>query len=146
MNLFSKGHLFLRSLTVVTPLGISRAKLCIRLKWPMCTFVLHGLAWYSCLFVYLYLMGCCMIFWCIIICCLYCLLKSFLNCHSVCHPNNNVCPPFQKFCGGSNHGSPVFIRFGYPVVNSLTHFLLTIKDKPCRSDQRNVHYITSWEV
>ena len=52
-----------------------------------------------------------------------------------------------------NHGSLVFIRFGYLVANSptyspksLDHFLLTVRDKPCRLDQRNVHYITSWEV
>ena len=87
------------------------------------------------------------------ICCLYCLLKAFPNCHSVCHSNNNVCTPFQQFCGGSNHRSPIFIRFGYPVANSpthslksLDHFLLTVTDKPCHLDQRNVHYITSWEV
>ena len=60
--------------------------------------------------------------------------------------------PSQQY-GGSNYGSPVFIRFGYPMANSPTHssnspnhFLLTIKDKPCHLDQRNVHYITSWEV
>ena len=84
------------------------------------------------------------------ICCLYCLLKAFPNCHYVCHSNNNVCTHFQIFCGSSNHGSPVFIRFGYPVVNSPTHspkslghFLLTVKDKPCHLDQYNVHYLTS---
>ena len=39
--------------------------------------------------------------------------------------------------GGSNHGSPVFIWFRYPMVNSpthspksLDHFLLTTKDRP----------------
>ena len=87
------------------------------------------------------------------ICCLYCLLKAFPNCHSVCHSNNNVCTPFQQFCGGSNHRSPIFIRFRYPVANSpthslksLDHFLLTVTDKPCHLDQRNVRYITSWEV
>ena len=88
-----------------------------------------------------------------IICCLYCLLKSFPNCHSVCNPNNNVCTPFQQFCGSSNHGSLVFIRFKYPVANSpthspkpLDHFLLTVNEKPCCLDQRNVHYVTSLEV
>ena len=30
------------------------------------------------------------------ICCLYWLLKSFPNCHSVCHLNNNVCTPFNN--------------------------------------------------
>ena len=60
--------------------------------------------------------------------------------------------PISK-SGGSNHGSPVFLRFGYPMVNlpthslkSLDHFLLTTKNKPCRLDQRNVHYVSSWEV
>ena len=57
------------------------------------------------------------------ICCLYYLLKIFPNCQCVCHSNNNVRTPFQQFCGGSNHGSPVFIRFGYPVANSPTHSL-----------------------
>ena len=87
------------------------------------------------------------------ICHLYCQLKSFPNYHCVCHPNNNVCTPFQQFCSGSNHGSLVFIRFGYQVANSpthspksLDHFLLTVMDKPCHLDQRNFHYITSWEV
>ena len=87
-----------------------------------------------------------------ICCCLYCLLKAFPNCHSVCHPNN-MYAPLSTTGGGSNHGSSVFIRFRYPVVNSPTHslkslddFLLTVKDKPCRLDQCNVHYITSWEV
>ena len=47
--------------------------------------------------------------------------------------------PLSTTGGGSNHGSSVFIRFRYPVVNSPTHslkslddFLLTVKDKPCR--------------
>ena len=87
-----------------------------------------------------------------ICCCLYCLLKAFPNYHSVCHPNN-MYAPLSTTGGGSNHGSPVFIRFRYPVVNSPTHslkslddFLLTVKDKPCRLDQCIVHYITSWEV
>ena len=110
----------------------------------ICTLVLHVLAWYCCLFVYLYLLRCCMIF-----CCVYCLLKTFPNYHSVCH-QNNMYAPLSTTCGGSNHGSSIFIRFGYLVVNSRTHslkspdhFLLTVKDKPCRLDQRNVHYITS---
>ena len=60
--------------------------------------------------------------------------------------------PISK-SGGSNHGSPVFLRFGYLVVNlpthspkSLDHFLLTTKNKPCHLDQCNVHYVSSWEV
>ena len=61
------------------------------------TFVLHGLAWYCWLFVYLCLMRCCIYFCCMIFCCLYCLLKAFLNCHCVCHSNNNVCTPFIQF-------------------------------------------------
>ena len=86
---------FLRdtSLTVATPLGMSRAKLRIRLKWPnVYPCFLHGLAWYCCLFVYLCLMRYCMIFFC-----LYCLLKSFPNCHCVCHPNNMYAPLFNNF-------------------------------------------------
>ena len=122
LDLFFEGHLFLRSRIVATPLGMSRAKFCIRLKWPN---VYLCFAWSCCLFVYLCLMGCCMIFWCIIICCLYCLLKSFPNCHSVCHLMAN---------------SPTHS------LKSLNHFQLTVKDKPCRSNQHNVHYITSWEV
>ena len=62
----------------------------------ICTFVLHDFAWYSCLFVYLCLMGCCRIFCCMICCCLCCLLKVFPNFHSVCHSNNNVCTTFQQ--------------------------------------------------
>ena len=88
-----------------------------------------------------------------IFCCVHCLLKAFPNYHSVYHPNNNMYAPLSTTCGGSNHGSPVFIRFMYPVANSptnslklLDHFLLTVKDQPCRLDQHNVHYITSWEV
>ena len=80
------------------------------------------------------------------------LLKAFPNCHSVCHQTTNMNVPISTY-GGSNHGSPIFIRFGYPVVNSpthspksLNHFLLTKKDRPCHLDQRNVHYIKSWEV
>ena len=80
------------------------------------------------------------------------LLKAFPNCHCVCHKTTNMYVPISTF-GGSNHGSLVFIRFGYPVVNSpthspksLDHFLLNENDRPCRLDQRNVHYITSWEV
>ena len=83
----------LRSLTVATPLEMSRAKFRIRLKWPnmyLC------FAWYSfCLFIYVWWD----VLWCLMygICCLYCLLKSFPNYHSVCHPNNNVCTPFNIF-------------------------------------------------
>ena len=80
------------------------------------------------------------------------LLKAFPNYHCVCHQTTIMHAPISKF-GGSNHGSTVFIRFGYPVVNSpipspksLDHFLLTEKDKSCLLDQRNVHYVTSWEV
>ena len=87
------------------------------------------------------------------ICGLYCLLKSFPNRHCACHSNNNVCTSFQQFCSGSNHGSPVFIRFRYLVANSpthslksLDHFLLIVTNKPCHLDQRNFHYITSWVV
>ena len=61
--------------------------------------------------------------------------------------------PLSTTCGGSNHGSSIFIRFRYLVVNSptqslklLDHFLLIVKEKPCCLDQCNVHYITSWEV
>ena len=93
-----------------------------------------------------------MILCCMIFCCVYCLLKGFPNCYSVCH-QNNMYAPLSTTCGGSNHGSPVFIRFEYLVVNSpthslksLDHFLLIVKDKSCCLDQRNVHYITSWEV
>ena len=151
---FLKGTQFWCSLTVATPLGIYWGlSFVLNLSDQICTFVLHDFAWYSCLFVYLCLMGCCIILWCMIFCCLFWLLKSFANCHTVCHPNNNVCTPFQQFCGGSNHGSHVFIRFGYLVANSpthspksLDHFLLIVMDKPCRSNQRSVHYITIWEV
>ena len=54
---------------------------------------------------------------------------------------------FQQQCGGSNHGSPVFIRFGYLVANWTTHSLksidhfLTVKDRPCHLDQHKVHYM-----
>ena len=144
------GTHFSKSLTVATPLGMLRAKLHIKLKWQICTFVLHGLAWYCCLFVYLWLLRCCMILCCMIFCCVYCLLKTLPNCHGVCHPNNNMYAPLSTTYGGSKHGSPVFIRFVYPVANSPTHslksfdhFLLTVKDKPCSLDQRNVHYITN---
>ena len=69
-------------------------------------------------------------------------------------PSKQICMhPLSTTCGGSSHGSPVFIRFRYPVANSpthnlksLDHFLLIVRNKPCCSDQRNVHYITSWEV
>ena len=145
-SLFFREALFW-SLIVATPQGTSRAKLRIRLTWPnIYPCFLHSFAWYCCLFIYLCLLRCCMIFCCMICCCL---LKAFPNCHSVCHPNN-MYPPFSTNCGGSNHGPLVFIRFGYPVLNSpthslksLDHFLLTVKDKPCCLDQCNVHYITS---
>ena len=117
---FLKGTQFWCSLTVATPLGTYWGlSFVLNLSDQICTFVLHDFAWYSCLFVYLCLMGCCMIFCCMICCCLYCLLKAFPNCHSVCHPNN-MYAPLSTTCGGSNHGSPVFIRFGYLVVNSPT--------------------------
>ena len=95
-NLFFEGHFFQ---------GLSQWQLCwgcrglsfvLDLSDQICTFVLHDLAWYSCLFVYLCLMGCCMIFWWMVFSCLYCLLKAFLNYHSVCHSNNNVCTTFQQ--------------------------------------------------
>ena len=82
----------------------------------------------------------------------YCLFIVFPNCHCVCHETTIMYKPISK-SDDSNHGSSVFIRFGYLVVNSpthspksLNHFLLTEKDKSCRFDQCNVHYITSWEV
>ena len=106
--------LFSRSLTVMTPLGMLRAMLHIRIKWPNVTFyfcmVLHDIV--------VCLLKCCMILYCMIFCCMYCLLKAFLNCHSVCRPNNMYAPLSTTF-GGSNHGLLVFIRFGYLVVNSL---------------------------
>ena len=61
-----------------------------------------------------------------IFCCLYCFLKAFPNRHSVCHPKNNMYAPLLRTCGGSNHGSPVFIRFEYLVVNSPTHSLKSL--------------------
>jgi len=80
------------------------------------------------------------------------LFIAFPNYHCVCHETTSMHEPISK-SGDSNHGSPVLIRFGYLVVNSLTHnlksldhFLLIEKDKPCCLDQRNVHYVTSWEV
>ena len=94
-SLFWGTH-FSKSLTMATPLGMLRAKLHIKLKWQICTFVLHGLAWYCCLFVYLCLMRCCIYFCCMIFCCLYCLLKYFPNCHSVWHPNNMYAPLFNN--------------------------------------------------
>ena len=48
------------------------------------------------------------------------LLKAFPNCHCVCHQITNMYAPISTSCG-SNHGSLVFIRFRYPVVNSPTH-------------------------
>ena len=78
-----------------------------------------------------------------------CLFIAFPNSHCVCHETTIMHEPISKF-GDSNHGSPVFLRFGYPVVNSLTHspksldhFLLTENDKPFCLDQCNVHYVTS---
>ena len=134
-----------------TPLRMSKAKFRIRLKWPN---VYPYFAWscmmllFVCLFMFVE-----MLHTLLYICCVYCLLKSFPNWHSVCHPNKYVCTPFQQLVGGSNHGSSVFIRFRYPVANSpthslksLDHFLLTVRDKPCCSNQRIVHYITSWDV
>ena len=151
----------LRSLTVATLLGMSRAKLRVRHKWPnmyLCVcMVLHDIVvvvvvvffgFFFFLFVYLRLLRCCMIY-----CYVYCLLKAFPNYHSVCHPSKNMYAPLSTTCCGSSHGSPVFIRFGYPVANSpthrlksLDHFPLTVKDIPYHLDQHNVHYITSCEV
>ena len=80
------------------------------------------------------------------------LLKAFPNYHCVCHQTTIMHAPIST-SSGSNHGSSVFIRFEYPVVNSptygpksLDHFLLTKKDRPRHLDQHNVHYITSWEA
>ena len=133
---------------MATPLEMSRAKHCIDLSdqiLPLFCMVLHGIV--VCLFMFDWMFYDILVYG---IYCLYCLLNSFPNCHSVRHPNNNVCILLQQFCGGSNHASLVFIRFRYPVVNSptrkpksLDHFLLTVMDKPCHSDQHNVHYIIS---
>ena len=136
---------------MATLLGMMRAKLRIRLQSPnmyLCFAWSYMILLFVCLFMFDE-----MLYNIFLYDILYCLLKSFPNCHSVCHPNKYVCTPFQQLVGGSNHGSPVFIRFGYPVANSpthslksLDHFLLTVRDKPCCSNQRIVHYITSWDV
>ena len=44
------------------------------------------------------------------------LLKAFPNCHSCAIKTTNMHVPISTY-GGSNHRSPVFIRFRYPVVN-----------------------------
>ena len=111
----------------------------------VCFFFFFFFVWY-CLCLYIF----CIIF---SLKCHDWLLKAFPNCHCVCHQTTNMYAPIST-TGGSHHGSSVFIRFGYLVVNSLTHnppksldyFLLTKNDRPCRLDQYNVHYITSWEV
>ena len=149
----------LRSLIVATLLGMLRAKFRVRLKWLnmyLCVcMVLHDIVVVVVffLFVYLWLLRCCMILCCMIYCCVYCLLKAFPNYHSVCHPSKNMYAPLSTTCCGSSHGSLVFIRFGYPVANSpthrlksLDHFPLTVKDRPYHLDQHIVHYITSCEV
>ena len=81
-----------QSLTVATPLGMSRAKFRIRLKWPN---MYPCFAWSCVILLFVYLL-CYMIFCCMICCYLYCLLKSFPNCHSVCHPNNMYAPLFNN--------------------------------------------------
>ena len=83
------------SLAVATPLGMSRGKLHIRFKWQNINpCLLHGLAWYCCLFVYLCLK---MFVWYFCLCCHVCLLRAFPNCYSVCHQNNkNVCNPLNN--------------------------------------------------
>ena len=72
------------------------AKLCIRLKWPNMYFcfcmVLRDIV--VCLFIYVWWD---VVFWCMIFCFLFWLFKSFPNYHSVCHPNNNACTPFNNF-------------------------------------------------
>ena len=86
--------------------GLSQWRLCwgcqvlrfvLDLSDQMCTPFLHGLAWYCCLFVYLWLMRCCTIFWCMIICCLFCLLKSFPNYHVCVIQTNMYAPLFNNF-------------------------------------------------
>ena len=76
--------------------GCRRLSFVLVLSDQMCTPILHGLAWYCCLFVYLWLMRYCIIFWCMVFCCLYCLLEYFPNYHSVCHPNKYVCTTCQQ--------------------------------------------------
>ena len=134
---FFEGHFFRGLSQWRLHWGCRGLSFILDLSDQMCTFILHDKV--VCLFIYVWWDV--VWFWCSIICCLYFLLKAFPNCHSLCHPNNNVCTPFQQFCGGSNHGSLVFIRFGCPVANSpthslksLDHFLLTIKDRPCYLD------------
>jgi len=60
--------------------------------------------------------------------------------------------PISKF-GGSNHGSPIFLTFGCPVMNSpthspksLDHFLLIEKDNDNVWTNANVHCVTRWEL
>ena len=93
-----------------------------------------------------------MFVWYFFLRCHVCLLRAFPTIIVCAIKTTNMHVPISKY-GGSNHGSPVFIRFGYLMVNSPTHgpkspghFLLTKKDRPCRLDQCNVDYITSWEV
>ena len=138
---------FSHSLTVTTLLGKRGLSFTLDFKWPikypcvcMMFFVRLVLLMSAyCFYNILFEMPC----W---------LLKAFPNCHCVCHQITNMYAPISTSCG-SNHGSLVFIRFRYPVVNSpphspksLDYFLLTKKDRSCRLDQCNVHYITSWEV
>ena len=87
---FLRAPQVLQSLTVATPLGMSRAKLHVRLQWPnIYPCHLHDFAWYCCLFIYLFLE---MFVWYLCLCCHDCLLRAFPNCHSVCHQNNKyVC-------------------------------------------------------
>ena len=81
-----------------------------------------------------------------------CLLQLSFNYHCASHETTIMGEPIlEPSC--SNHGSPVFPRFEYPMVNSPTHspkslypFLMTVKDKPCRLEQCSIHYVTIWEV
>ena len=68
--------------------NMSRAKLCIRLKLPNV---------YSCFCMILHDIIVCLLRYCMIFCCIYCLLRAFFNSHSVCHQNNKyVCTPFNN--------------------------------------------------
>ena len=61
--------------------------------FPYFCMVLHDIVVY--LFIYV-CWRCCMILCCMIFCCVYCLLKAFPNCHSVCRPNNMYAPLSTK--------------------------------------------------
>ena len=70
-------HPFLRSLQsliVATPLGMSRVKVCVRLKWPtIYPCLLHDFTWFCCLFFYLCLE---MFVWYFCLCYHVCSLRS----------------------------------------------------------------------